>query len=639
MPRRPVAGEAAIDRAHLPRPDRHLHRSARRPASDVGRRPGGDRRGAGVRRSCRIVEVFRRPGRSFLMPPPSVPLGRDVVVDLSHESLMRCWTPADRPGRSRSGPRRPCTSGCRARPPGTPRAPPGCGTIPELELGLRWRRDNHPTAAWARRYGDTLRAGDAVPRSQRSAARSSPRRGAIGPPAPPGASPAAWPRSCCVVSAGDRLAVSGGAPRGRSRGEEPRAGDRSGRTTAGRQPTGTRRASAPTCRRWSSSGVSCSNGRSRSTPSSSRSSRTTRSSSPRWASRISGSARSAACSMPRRGGDGVSRLDCAARQAGARASAERRPSPGARQRVQLARRAAAAAPTPAATRRRRAYAQRADAAAGADARVPVGRGLPAGTGAHPLQPRHPVRQRRRTERRRVPLGRRRLPRSDPPARAAGQERRQPAGARRSWRAPTTTSAALLSQGAQDDAGLRAARPFYERAIGTHEDLTARDPRNREFKFELAKFSNNYAGAAARDRRVRAGEGTEHPRARPAGRAGAAGAVARHRAGRRAQPARPHICSPSGSPEAVGEYRQSLSLFQALAARRRRPARSDFHLRYGDLLANLVSLRRERPGATDDRVACCQMRCTAYVDFGLRDPGSAPGGAPNDAPAVLETLSR
>ena len=46
----------------------------------------------------RIVEVFRRPGRSFLMPPSDQPLDSHAIVDLSHESLMRCWTRLDQMG-------------------------------------------------------------------------------------------------------------------------------------------------------------------------------------------------------------------------------------------------------------------------------------------------------------------------------------------------------------------------------------------------------------------------------------------------------------------------------------------------------------------------------------------------------------
>ena len=38
-----------------------------------------------------VIEVFRRPGRSFLTPPFSVPLESRSVIDISHESLMRCW--------------------------------------------------------------------------------------------------------------------------------------------------------------------------------------------------------------------------------------------------------------------------------------------------------------------------------------------------------------------------------------------------------------------------------------------------------------------------------------------------------------------------------------------------------------------
>ena len=39
----------------------------------------------------RVIDLFRQPGRSFLMPPASVPLTARSIVDLSHESLMRCW--------------------------------------------------------------------------------------------------------------------------------------------------------------------------------------------------------------------------------------------------------------------------------------------------------------------------------------------------------------------------------------------------------------------------------------------------------------------------------------------------------------------------------------------------------------------
>jgi hypothetical protein len=39
----------------------------------------------------KVVEVFRKTGRTFLMPPPLVPLTQTSIIDISHESLMRVW--------------------------------------------------------------------------------------------------------------------------------------------------------------------------------------------------------------------------------------------------------------------------------------------------------------------------------------------------------------------------------------------------------------------------------------------------------------------------------------------------------------------------------------------------------------------
>ncbi|HMJ25733.1 MAG TPA: tetratricopeptide repeat protein [Pyrinomonadaceae bacterium] len=38
-----------------------------------------------------VIEIFRAPGRSFLMPPAGVPLEPETVIDISHESLIRNW--------------------------------------------------------------------------------------------------------------------------------------------------------------------------------------------------------------------------------------------------------------------------------------------------------------------------------------------------------------------------------------------------------------------------------------------------------------------------------------------------------------------------------------------------------------------
>jgi tetratricopeptide (TPR) repeat protein len=99
----------------------------------------------------RTVEVFRRSGRSFLMPPADVPLEPRSIIDLSHESLMRCWVrlagwaeqeriSADIYSRL-SDAAMWCKEG---------RA--GLWRNPELEVGQKWRSENQPSPAWAGRY-------------------------------------------------------------------------------------------------------------------------------------------------------------------------------------------------------------------------------------------------------------------------------------------------------------------------------------------------------------------------------------------------------------------------------------------------------------------------------------------------------
>ena len=98
-----------------------------------------------------IVEIFRRPGRSFLMPPADVALDRQSIIDLSHESLMRCWVrlvawaeqeKASTDIYSRLSDATVWFAEGRA----------GLWRNPELEVGQKWMSENQPTAAWAQRY-------------------------------------------------------------------------------------------------------------------------------------------------------------------------------------------------------------------------------------------------------------------------------------------------------------------------------------------------------------------------------------------------------------------------------------------------------------------------------------------------------
>jgi tetratricopeptide (TPR) repeat protein len=113
-----------------------------------------------------IVEIFRRPGRSFLMPPATISLGSQSIVDLSHESLMRCWIrlitwAAEERASAQVYARLSQASAWFAE--GTA----GLWHDPELELGLRWKVQNRPTEAWAERYDPCFaRAMDFLDRSE-----------------------------------------------------------------------------------------------------------------------------------------------------------------------------------------------------------------------------------------------------------------------------------------------------------------------------------------------------------------------------------------------------------------------------------------------------------------------------------------
>ncbi len=123
-------------------------RGVRRPAalSEICARTG-----AGSEQVTRVLEVFRKPGRSFLMPPLGVPLRPDSIIDLSHESLMRIWERlcvwAEEEARSGQL----YLNVARA----AQRHEEGVAALwrdPELQIALTWRAKERPTAEWAMRY-------------------------------------------------------------------------------------------------------------------------------------------------------------------------------------------------------------------------------------------------------------------------------------------------------------------------------------------------------------------------------------------------------------------------------------------------------------------------------------------------------
>lgn len=100
-----------------------------------------------------VVEVFRKKGRAFLMPPENVPLTSDSIIDISHESLMRVWTRligwVEDEGQSGQIYVRLCEAANQYE-----LGKGGLWRDPELQIALKWREENMPNETWASRYNN-----------------------------------------------------------------------------------------------------------------------------------------------------------------------------------------------------------------------------------------------------------------------------------------------------------------------------------------------------------------------------------------------------------------------------------------------------------------------------------------------------
>ena len=98
-----------------------------------------------------VLDVFRKPSRSFVMPPMPEPIAPETVIDISHESLMRIWNRlkgwVDEEAESASQYERLVQNMSLHAKGGA-----GLMTDPELSLMLEWQQKWQPNVAWAERY-------------------------------------------------------------------------------------------------------------------------------------------------------------------------------------------------------------------------------------------------------------------------------------------------------------------------------------------------------------------------------------------------------------------------------------------------------------------------------------------------------
>ena len=98
-----------------------------------------------------VVDAFRAPGNSFLMPPINEQLTAERHIDISHESLIRNWQRMkawgdDEAESARVYERLSLTALLHAK------GEAGLWEQPDLGVALKWRAAQRPNAAWARRY-------------------------------------------------------------------------------------------------------------------------------------------------------------------------------------------------------------------------------------------------------------------------------------------------------------------------------------------------------------------------------------------------------------------------------------------------------------------------------------------------------
>ncbi|MBS1491768.1 MAG: hypothetical protein JSS93_14690 [Bacteroidetes bacterium] len=102
-----------------------------------------------------VVDNFRKPGRSFLMPGMHVPLYAGSTIELSHESLMRIWTRLGEWVNEESGSAQMYKRLAHAAQM-YQRGHTNLWRPPDLMLALTWQKKQRPTRAWAQRYDDAF---------------------------------------------------------------------------------------------------------------------------------------------------------------------------------------------------------------------------------------------------------------------------------------------------------------------------------------------------------------------------------------------------------------------------------------------------------------------------------------------------
>lgn len=113
--------------------------------------------GASPEKLRKVVDAFRAPGCSFLMPPINVPIEEETILDISHESLMRRWVLlrawVDEEAESAQIYLRLAEAASLHA-----QEKAALWSDPDLSLATEWFGRARPNAAWAARYHPAYKA-------------------------------------------------------------------------------------------------------------------------------------------------------------------------------------------------------------------------------------------------------------------------------------------------------------------------------------------------------------------------------------------------------------------------------------------------------------------------------------------------
>jgi WD40 repeat protein/energy-coupling factor transporter ATP-binding protein EcfA2 len=102
-----------------------------------------------------VIEIFRKEGRAFLMPPHNTTLSQNSIIDISHESIMRVWVRLinwleEEKQSSITYTRLSEASNLYELGNG------GLLHDPELQIAWRWKESQNPNAKWASRFDNNF---------------------------------------------------------------------------------------------------------------------------------------------------------------------------------------------------------------------------------------------------------------------------------------------------------------------------------------------------------------------------------------------------------------------------------------------------------------------------------------------------